>query len=213
MKMKKLLIILILLILSSHQAFANDGFSFSIIFGNGYSNVAAPETQYPDDLSNSPPNTYLYSPDEIEKKSQWDNIALAALYRSERHAFEIENFSALVDVDYRFYAENGQDGEDGTFSYSFYGIGLSYIFYPRAFAGPNSLQPFIRVGRSNYTYEITDSLDSENTDILISSGQIIGGGVEFYLNNAMSIVAGMRIYTTHLGEDFSFNDFGLRVSF
>ena len=58
------------------------------------------------------------------------------------------------------------------------------------FAGPNSLQPFIRVGRSNYTYEITDSLDSENSDILESSGQIIGGGVEFYLNNAMSIVAG-----------------------
>ncbi len=211
--MKKLLIILILLILSSHQAFANDGFSFSVIFGNGYSNVAAPETEYPDNLSESPPNTYLYSPDEIEKKSQWDNNAYGILYRSERHAFEIESFGAAVDVNYRYYAENGTGGQDGIFTYSFSGIGLSYIYYPRAFAGPNSLQPFIRVGRSDYTYEITDSLDSENTDTLESSGQIIGGGVEFYLNNAMSIVAGIRIYTTHLGEDFSFNDFGLRVSF
>ena len=211
--MKKLLIILILLILSSHQAFANDGFSFSIILGNGYSNVAAPETDFPDNLNESLPKTYLYSPDEIEKKSQWDNTSIAVLYRTERHAFEVESFGAAVDVNYRYYAENGQDGQDGVFNYSFSGIGLSYIYYPRAFVGPNSLQPFIRVGRSNYTYEISDSLDSENSDTLESSGQILGGGVEFYLNNSMSIVAGIRYYTTHLGEDFSFNDFGIRVSF
>ena len=211
--MKKLLIIFILLILSSHQAFANDGFSFSIILGNGYSNVAAPETEYPDDLTDSPDKTYLYSPDEIEKKSQWDNNAIAILYRTERHAFEVESFGAEVEVNYRYYETGGTGGQDGVFNYSFSGIGLSYIYYPLAFSGPSSLQPFIRVGRSNYTYEITDSLDKENSDILESSGQIIGGGVEFYLNNAMSIVAGTRLYTTHLGEDFSFYDFGVRVSF
>ncbi|MCH9852650.1 MAG: porin family protein [Alphaproteobacteria bacterium] len=211
--MKKLLIISILLILSSHKAFANDGFSISIILGNGYSNFVAPETEYPDDLSDLPDKTYLYSPAEIEKKSQWDNTAIGVLYRSERHAFEIESFGAAVEVDYRYYATGGSSGQDGTFTYSFSGIGLSYLYYPRAFAGPNSLQPYIRVGRSTYTYEITDSIDSNNNDSLDASGQIIGGGVEFYLNNAMSIIAGIRFYTTHLGEDFFFNDFGIRVSF
>ncbi len=211
--MKKLLILFILLVLSSHKAFANDGFSFSVILGNGYSNFVAPETEYPDDLGDLPDKTYLYSPAEIEKKSQWDNNAFGVLYRSERHAFELESFAAAVDVKYRYYPEDGDDGVDGTFTYSFSGIGISYIYYPRAFSGPNSLQPFIRVGRSNYTYAVTDSIDSNNNDTLVSSGQIIGGGVEFYLNNAMSIVAGIRLYTTHLGEDFSFNDFGVRVSF
>ncbi len=209
--MKKFIILLaFLLSVTINTSYAQNGLSFSMVLGAGNSNVPTEDYNLPDDLDDTT-DTRFYEPSELESKGQWANTALAAQFRNGKNAFEVESFAAEVEVNYTEYEDNDTSA-DGIVTYSFSGLAFSYIYYPKPFKGEGTLQPFVKFGRANYTYTTTDAGNSETTE-LVASGRVLGAGVEFFMNDHFSIVAGTRYYTTHLGEDYNFVDFGVRVSF